>query len=345
MNALLKKYVSMLLCLLLLCLLLAGCEIEVRDETLAPVTLPSLTDGPMETAPTEPREEELPVLNAPMRTITGPAGKVYAVSYYGGSCRDEVYGDVDGDGQTELLYRSARTDDADIYEAIIVYGLEDGWPVQKGSLVLGIGSASTQLKEDGDRVCYSYQNKAQGEEEPVLLPLWMEGDFLWFDAEPPESLEILGRAAVFYGRSFRELKKQVRRQLLTTDESFFLWKEPGVFYSGEDLEAQGLQSVVSAAVTSNGVTVTGVVHWSTASGGSRNCTADGIQTPTVVKDPETLVGKTERQLIDKLGDPCFVFSRDDGSAALRWFTADGKLLTVQTEEKAISASITDLPVY
>lgn len=342
-----KKHISILLCLLLLCLFLAGCEIKVQDETLASVTRYAPTDGPVETgtaAPTEPGEEELPDLNAPMRMISGPAGRVYAVSYFGASCRDEVYGDVDGDGRTELLYCSAKADGGEIYEAIIVYGLEEGWPVQKGSLVLGIGSASTQLKEDGGRVCYSYQNKTLGDEKPVLLPLCMEGDFLWFDAELPESLEIVGKAAVFYGRSFRDLKKQVRGQVLVADETYFLWKEPGGVYRGEDLEAQGLQSFVSAAVTSNGVTVTGVVYWSTASGGSRSCTADGILTPTVVKNPESLVGKTEQQLIDKLGDPCFERCRGDSSVALCWFTADGKLLTVQTEEKAVSASLTDLPV-
>ena len=165
-----KKLLVFLL-LPLLCLSLAACETEpLPTETDILVTLPTVTDWkeapastaaaseqapstvPMETeaAPEPgPAEAEVPVLLG--RTtlygkISGPAGTVYAIGYQGAACKEPVYGDVDGDGRTELVYHNASESGGSTYELVCVYDLEAGWPICKAWILLCAGQGRLVVK-------------------------------------------------------------------------------------------------------------------------------------------------------------------------------------------------------
>ena len=329
--------------LLLLCLLLAGCEIEVQDETLTPVTLPSPTNGPVETAavtPTEPGEEALPVLETrkfAYPTIQGPAGNVEAI-YFRTVFGEPVYGDVDGDGRTELVYNSYGANEGDTYDAIIVYGLEDGWPVQKGIGFFRIGGARCKLTAEDGQVYYSYQNKALGYEEPALLPLTAENWTVHLNGdELPEGMEDENSGVTIFGLSFRALKEQVGDRALASEAHYLIWREPGVLYTEEELSGE---YATLAASTKNGATVTQRVGWWTLADGSHETSTNAIK----VYRAETVMGKTESELIHLYGEPAYELYRGSGFAALCWFTTEGKLLTVQIDETVVSATFTDLPI-
>lgn len=330
--------------LLLLCLFLAGCDMDPQDEPITPAPLPTLTDGPMETvtaAPTEPGEEALPVLDtrkSAYPTVRGPGGNVYAL-YYSSVFGDPVYGDVDGDGETELVYNSYGANEDKVYDLIYVYGLEDGWPVQKGIGAFSIGGARCKLVAEDGQVWYSYQNKALGYEEPALLPLTVENYKVTLNGdELPEGMEDMNNGITIYGLSFRMLKQLVGDRALDSKKNYLIWREPGALFS-EELFAG--DRATYAAATNNGVTVTARVGWYTLADGSHDCSTNACK----VDHAETVLGKTESELIHLYGEPVFELLRsEDGFAALCWFTADGRLLTVQIDGKVVSASFTDLPV-
>ena len=342
------RHVCLLLALLAALLLLAGCRDGTLVETPAPETLSAPADGSTVTAsaaPTEfPAEAELPELEChswmyPL--VHGPAGAVSAISFGNTRCNDPVYGDLDGDGQKELVYRCAAAYRGSTCEAIVAYGLEDGWPIQKGCAVLRIANARTALTEQNGKVFYSWQNSAFGQKEPLLLPVKLvNGSLLLNKGRLPEGLLAYDEEGTIYGWSFRTLKSMVGSQALTAEQEYFIWKEPGALNSSEYMN--GLE-MTCAVMTTNGVTVTGAVFWRTEPDGSHDCTVDGASAPSV-RDPDTLLGKTEKELTDKLGFPAFARSTEDGAAVLYWFTEQGKLLSVRIEERSVSAELTDLPV-
>ena len=335
---------KLIVILLLLCLLLAGCEIEAQDETIAPEPLPFPTNGQVETGAAvtaEPGAEALPVLETrnfadPM--VQGPAGNVYAV-YYRNVFGDPVYGDVDGDGQIELVYNSYGASEGKVYDAIVVYGLENGWPVQKGNAFFCIGSARCKLTVEDGQVYYSYQNKALGYEEPVLLPLRVENWVVHLnDDEMPEGMEDMKSGVMIVGLSWRELKQRVGDRALASEKNYLIWREPGVLYTEEEL---GGEQATFVAATKDGAAVSQRVGWWTLADGTREASSNACK----VDRAATVMGKTESELIHLYGEPAFELLRsNDGFAALCWFTSSGKLMTVQFDGKAVSATFTDLPM-
>lgn len=343
--------------LLILCLLLTGCVIQAPPVPAGPSqALPSSREQTEESAPLQPEstdtpasgevpgEEALPELEAHSMAypqVHGPAGSVYAISFNGARCSDPVYGDVDGDGQTELVYRSAGLYDGSVCEAILVYGLEDGWPIQKGNAVLRIANARTELVQKGRKVCYSWQNSAFGQTKPLLLEVRLDGWRVSLNGgKMPEGLQSIDGGSM-YSRSFRELRQLIGGRALAAEQEYIIWREPGTLNPAESMDGVRM---TCAAATNNGVTVNGAVFWRTEPDGRHSCIPDSASAPSV-RDPDTLLGKTEKQLTDKLGFPAFERrSGEDDAVELCWFTEQGKLLTVRLKETVVSATLTDLPV-
>lgn len=335
---------KLIVILLLLCLLLAGCEIEAQDDTIAPAPLPFPTNGQVETGaavPAEPGAEALPVLetrNFAYPMVQGPAGNVYAV-YYRTVFGDPVYGDVDGDGQIELVYNSYGANEGEVYDAILVYGLEDGWPIQKGSAVYSIGNARCKLTVEDGQVYYSYQNKALGYEEPVLLPVTADNWVVHLNGDQlPDGLLDEKSGVMIVGLSVRGLKQRVGDRALASEKNYLIWREPGVLYTAEEL---GGEQATFAAVTKDGAAVSQRFIWWKQADGSYNSSSNICK----VDRAATVIGKTESELSHLYGEPAFELLRsNDGFAALCWFTSSGKLMTVQFDGKAVSAAFTDLPM-
>lgn len=338
-----RNYLFLLLALLAALLLLIGCEKEAVKETMPLVTLPVPTNGPPATATAAPPatgEEPVPVLetrNAAFPTVIGPAGNVYAL-YYRNVFGDSVLGDVDGDGRKELIYNSYGASDGDVLDAIFVYDLEDGWPVQEGTAAFSIGGARCELVEQEGQIFYSYQNAKLGYEEPLLLPVRAENGSVYLDVEElPEGLELTTNSVTIYGLSVRWLKERIGDRLLASEKNYVIWSEPGVLYAEGDTYGE---HATYAAATTNGVTVTQRVGWYTMADGSYDTGANAK-----VDRADQVIGKTEQELIHLYGEPAFeLFRSEDGFAALCWFTEKGKLLTVQIDGKATSATFTDLPI-
>lgn len=338
-----RKYRFLLLALAAALLFLIGCEREPVNETVPRVTLPMPTDGPPPTAtaaPPAPGEEPVPVLETRKfanPTVIGPAGNVYAL-YNSSIIGDPVWGDVDGDGRRELVYNSSVASGGDVMDAIMVYDLEDGWPVQEGTAVLSIGGARCELVEQDGQVFYSYQNQKLGYEEPLLLPVRAENGSVYLDAdELPEGMELSNSVTIF-GVSVSWLRERIGDRILAAEKNYSIWREPGVLYTEEELYGEQATYV---AVTTNGVTVTQRVGWYTLADGSREAGTNACK----IDRADKVIGKTEQELIHLYGEPAFeLFRSEDGFAALCWFTEKGKLLTVQIDGKATSATFTDLPI-
>ena len=333
----------LLICVIFL-VLLAGCQMD-PVESVVPSTLPIPIQPMTETGQIEPvsvteaPEEALPVLETRKfsePTILGPAGKVNAL-YYRKLFDSPVYGDLDGDGRKELVYKSYGSSNGTVYDLLFCYGLEEGWPVQKGVCILDIGSGATELRQKEGQVFYSYTDKARGK-EAVLLPLRLEDNRLWLPEELPEGLSWAGNSYAVYGLSIRWLREKLGDKLLYEGNGYFIWQDPAGLFDQEETEGTTLTIVVAS---SNGVTVTNHVRWFTEADGTHSASANACK----VEQPERLIGKTEQTLIHSYGEAPLELERsEDGSCVLGWFTDQGKLLTVRIEETVVSAELTDLPI-
>ena len=332
---------SRILVFLLLCMLLSACAAPPELEK-TPYTLPVLLE---QTALVE--EDPLPVLNsrsAAQSMVSGPGGSVNALQYRNGKCMDPVYGDVDGDGLTELVYRTAGAEDGTIREAIWVYGTERGLPIQKGSCLFRIGAAKTALVQSGDQVYYSYTNSSNGLETTSLLRLSLENDRLTVEGKLPEGLALEYDRITECGASFQKLKSRTGGRLLAVDQGYFLWREPGTFFTAEELTQSGVKSFTCAAVTNDSVTVTGLVYWYTELDGTNFCASAGTANPIRVNETG-LDGMAKQIVLDKLGEPCLELQSEQFGHLLHWFTEDGKLLTVYFENGYAVVSLTELPIH
>lgn len=334
-----------LFALLALCLLLAACgtpEDPTTTNRIPTVRKPVEESQTVSTLPaSDPGEEALPVLDSRAYaepTVRGPSGNVLAM-YFKKVFGEPVYGDVDGDGRKELVYSSSGAGDGAVYDAIFVYDLEEGWPVQEGTTLLSIGGARCELVEAEGQVFYSYQNAKLGYEEPLLLPLAAENGVVRLIAdELPEGLSLVSSSVTIYGLSVRWLRERIGNRLLASDKNYLIWREPGILYTEEEMNGE---QGTYAAVTTNGVTVTRRMGWYTTVDGRREA-GSGL---CPLDSADRVIGKTEQELIHLYGEPAFELLRsEDGFAALCWFTEKGKLLTVQIDEKAVSAVFTDLSI-
>ena len=268
----------LLICVIFL-VLLAGCQLDPAESSV-PSTLPvPSTAAARQTAPpaeTDAPEEALPELEVHRYSpsyVLGPAGKVYALYYHYAFIDSPVYGDLDGDGKKELVYKSSGLGYGTVHEMLICYGLEEGWPVQKGVCILDIGSGATELREEEGRVFYSYTDKSRGK-EAVLLPLRLEDNRLWLPEELPEGLSWAGNSYAVYGLSIRWLREKLGDKLLYEGNGYCIWQDPGGLFDQEETEGTTLTIVVAS---SNGVTVTNHVRWFTEADGTHSASENACK--------------------------------------------------------------------
>ena len=347
-----------LLPLFIILLLLAGCaEPPVLEPT--PVVLPTLrelTDPQTPTAWPHGMPETgfynatvpKPVTYAGGSSrIAGPAG---SVPFAGKRCAEYVYGDVDGDGQLELVCLAPGRTSGFLTQELYVYGLEDGWPVCKGAAVLYLfGSVlygqDQFLIEADSQVLYRYDHEVPGEEygsfptATTLLPVRLENGSLRLagDGDLPEGLECVSESPVF-GASLAALTAQVGEDAFLRYPRWLVWRK-----TLEDPEGRSdfvSETVVMAAVSDNGVTVTGYLSWWPQEDGSVTCYSECIVPIPAQEDYEALARLSFDELQSDLGP----YHADIGSGRFlpSWFTADGKLITANGDAAASSITIHDL---
>lgn len=315
------------------------------ESESAPAPSASETDS----APSEPAETgNVPVLSGSRTAlygkVDGPAGTVTAVSVQGGACKDPVYGDVDGDGQRELLFHSGYNDDGQRYEVVSVYGLEDGWPVCEAWVYLCVGEGRLQLAETGEGVSCLYTPKGGAD---ALIPLTVEDDRVVLNGGGPlpEGFTVKDRDPFPNGGSFRKLTEQVGSKALSSQPGCLVWREPGVYYTRDDI-LEGYQSYVYVLVSDNGVTDTNFFVWVETADGRLVYGGSEYKDPiTAPEDLNAFLGLTEAELTARLGPWHFrkpVSETGESLTVLCWVTQDGRLLTVQLMPKAVGATLTEL---
>ena len=332
-------------------------------ETTAPAPSESGSDpGPSESesdpapsasetdpAPSEPAgTEDVPVLSGSRTAlygkVDGPAGTVTAVSVQGGACKDPVYGDVDDDGQRELLFHSGYNDDGQRYEVVSVYGLEEGWPVCEAWVYLCVGEGRLQLAETNEGVACLYTPKGGAD---ALIPLTVEDDRVSLNGGGPlpEGFTVKDRDPFPNGGSFRKLTEQVGSKALSSQPGCLVWREPGVYYTRDDI-LEGYQSYVYVLVSDNGVTDTNFFVWVEAADGRLVYGGSEYTDPiTAPEDPNEYLGLTEAELTAQLGPWHFrkpVSETGEDLDVLCWVTQGGRLLAVQLMTKVVGATLTDL---
>lgn len=340
---------KLVLFVLLFCLGFCACGSGASDAgalTEAP-KLPVLKPETPDPIPGLPWEaEELPVLSSPegeTPTVSGPAGTVEALTFLGAWCTDPVYGDVDGDGMPELLYLCSGPTSGLYTEAVCVYGLELGWPVLKGCTIFNLSWGEPHLEQDEDAVMFclkpvSWHPGGTQEREALWLPVTLsEGRVLLNGGAIPEDMAIWGGANWnYYGMSFAELSRQLTEQTAWKHWSCMIWQERSLLVMDSDPAGKTLTDTY-AALTDNGVTVTGLFRWEALADGESRCMRNGVEPIPPVEDPQSLTGLTEAELEARLG-PCH-FDLGSGLRIPAWFTEDGKLLIVHPLS---GASLTDL---
>lgn len=311
----------------------------------APAPSASETDP----APTDPADAEaVPVLSGSRTAlygkVDGPAGTVTAVGVQGGACQDPVYGDVDGDGQRELLFHSGYKDDGQRYEVVSVYGLEAGWPICEAWVYLCVGEGRLQLAETSEGVSCLYTPKGGVD---TLIPLTVEDDRVVLNGggSLPEGFTVKDRDPFPNGGSFRKLSEQVGSKALSSQPGCLVWREPGVYYTRDDI-LEGYQSYVYVLVSDNGVTDTNFFVWvETADGRLVYGGSEHTDPITAPEDPNEYLGLTEAELTARLGPWHFrkpVSETGEDLDVLCWVTQDGRLLTVQLMTKVVGATLTEL---
>lgn len=308
---------------------------------------PAPSASETEPAPSEPAED-VPVLSGSRTAlygkVDGPAGTVTAVGVQAGACKDPVYGDVDSDGQRELVFHSGYNDDGQRYEVVSVYGLEEGWPVCEAWVYLCVGEGRLQLAETSEGVSCLYTPKGGTD---TLIPLTVEDDRVVLNGggSLPEGFTVKDRDPFPNGGSFRKLTERVGSKALSSQPGCLVWREPGVYYTRDDI-LEGYQSYVYVLVSDNGVTDTNFFVWvETADGRLVYGGSEHTDPITAPEDPNEYLGLTEAELTARLGPWHFrkpVSETGEDLDVLCWVTQDGRLLTVQLMNKVVGATLTEL---
>lgn len=371
----------LLCCVLLLCLGLAGCGLSpVAEEPMEapslpvpvppkPVVLPQdlgevpvLIDPELEGIPAYSSQEPpdvptvdpsdiVPISELPEEAfphVRGPAGTVRARTYLEPYGHDPVYGDVDGDGQTELVYWCCGPTSGLFTVGICVYGLEQGWPVLKGSAIFNLRyTDALGLEEDAGQVIFrctlrKWDDKAGGYTDGKTLRLSVtlaDGLLLLNGGDLPEGLEVWGGGAFEgcggafegCGGSFSALREQVGDEALLDLPRCLVWQRTVPLVLGDDSEGMDIVQTC-AAVTDNGVTVTGYLTFEQGENGVVCTSQEGLTPIPPVADPEALAALTAEEREARLGPCHFWWSIGSGISHLYefWFTEDGKLLSVYT---------------
>ena len=280
--------------------------------------------------------------------VRGPAGTLPARFFLGPSCQSPLLADLDGDGAQELLYLCAGPTSGLFTQGICVYGLEEGWPVLKACSIYSLNwTDELSLEWEGDQVFFRYTRKAWNGAQyvyddlgPQRLALSLQGQrVLLNDGELPEEIQAWGYPDWdYYGSSFQTLRQRYRAGALLDHWACLIWPAPSPYSS---VQPEGsLGPGACAAVTENGVTVTGLLEWIPQANGELFCRREGLEPIAPVEDPAALEGLDMDALTQRLG-PCH-FDMGSGLYIPCWFTEDGKLLMVHVLGSESRASLFDL---
>ena len=343
-----------LLPLFIILLLLTGCA-EPPELEPTPVVLPTLRELTDSQTPTA-RPHDMPEIgfyNAAVpkpdtdadgsSRIAGPAG---SVPFAGKSCAEYVYGDVDGDGQLELVCLAPGRTSGFLTQELYVYGLEDGWPVCRGAVMLYLfGSVlygqDQFLIEADSQVLYRYDQEVPGEEygsfqtATTLLPVRLENGSLRLggDGELPEGLECVSKSVVI-GSSFSSLTARMDNGAFLLGGPCLVWHK--VLAGPEDASPSAV-TLTALAISDNGVTVTGYLCWWREEDGSVRLSSQGVEAIHPLETPGTLTGLSLDELQELLGPYHFNMGRD--SFLPTWVAEDGTLISVDAAGQII---VTDL---
>lgn len=266
--------------------------------------------------------------------VRGPAGTVAARFFLGPTCRDPLPADLDGDGAQELVYLCAGPTSGLFTEGICVYGLEEGWPVLKACSIYNLNwTDELGLEREGDQVYFRYTRKTWNgakyvydDLNPQRLAVTLQGQrVLLNDGELPEEIQAWGYPDwTLCGSSFQTLRQRYRAGALLDHWACLIWPAPSPYSSVQPDGSLG--PGVCAAVSENGLTVTGLLEWMPQADGKLFCRREGLEPIAPVEDPAALEGLNMEVLTQKLG-PCH-FDMGSGLYIPCWFTEDGKLLMV-----------------
>ena len=136
-----------------------------------------------------------------------------------------------------------------------------------------------------------------------------------------------------YGAAFAALKQRVGDWALLNRSDCLIWQE-----QGEDAGRE-----TWAAVSENGVTVTGLLRYTLQEDGTPLCLPEGLEPIAPVEDPTVFLELSPDALAERLG-PCH-FNMDLGGVSVPcWFTEDGKLLVLRVLEQVEDAGLRELCV-
>lgn len=325
---------------------------EPAETTPEPSTEPEPTET--EPEPTQPPDGYQPMPagrdadGTPL--IAGPAGTVKALHYMGAELHDPVWADLDGDGFRELIYWCDGPTSGLFTAGLCVYGLEAGWPVLKAAQIYNLTWGGLRLAEEGGRVLLRYSpqrfdpeaGSTVSQPEQILSVSVQDGELLLNGGALPEGCEIWGGPEwSWYGRSFTEMNAIAREaaaqsgipRLPLYASACLVWPQ----VTGSSVPTAGQR--VFAAVTENGVTVTGLLRWEPLQDGTYFCAMQGIEAIEAPK-PAELLGLSAEALTERLGPRHF--ETDDPTPKLCWFTKDCRLLTVTMDGVAAEAGLQGL---
>ena len=275
--------------------------------------------------------------------IQGPAGTVEALHYMGG-IEDPVWADLNRDGMKELVYRCYGPTSGLFTVGLCVYGLEQGWPVLKDSVLYSLDWGQLRLSEEDGQIFLHY---TRNQWDPATqtdvfqpeqkLPLTLEdGKLVLNGGKAPEGCELWGSANYTrFGRSFAALEREVKDSCLFRHWACLVWTEPAG-------DPKNPAEALCAAASSNGVTVTGYLCWKPQPDGTLFCAAKGLEAIEAPEDPAALVGLSMEELTERYGPAHF--DMGSGMYIPCWFTGDRKLLVVHAADMVLSAELRDLTV-
>ena len=305
----------------------AGLTVEVLDlktgETAVYKSKPLVTDRPILSEGPE---------NAPV-TVSGPAGTVEVFGLTGGDCETPVYGDIDGDGDTELVFQHSYYSDDQKFYAFYVYSLEAGWPINECYFLLRADNGTLQLAAEKGSVLLGY-TRSVDLATPVLLRLSLKDGLVELrgDLAAVNNIEVVMEPFdPILGGSFPALFERSGSQILFQQDGCLVWTEP---VDSTD-ESNLMKAILLCAASDNGSTVTKLFSWYRFADGSFAESRDS-SVPAPPADPAALLNLPVADLVDLLG-PCHFQVPPSGGKSLLpglcWITRDRKLLTISPLQK------------
>ncbi len=254
--------------------------------------------------------------------VLGESACVPIKEYYLSLPLDPLWADLDGDGTAEYLYWTLGPTSGLNTVALWAYGTERGVPVVKAQSILNLPGSEVGLEQDGETVSLRYAERQfdpeSGEcvlQSEQLFPLRIEdGCFVQEDGRFPEEYYWGGPFLDCTGLSFQALRERVADQLIYDAPHCIVWSGAAAASSPEAVTTY-------AAVTGNGVSVTGYLSFQ---GQSHTGVRNGVTPIETPDDLDALTTLDVEELEARFGP--FHFDNGSGLYLAGWFTEDGKLL-------------------